>query len=100
MALAIVAIIFLAAYSVQVLAQPHGRFSVAIDLVIAITYAVFVVDYLARLSLATNRPRWFVHHLVDLAVIALPLLVSDSFGVGDVGVGFANWGRRVEQLVA
>jgi hypothetical protein len=25
---------------------------------------------------------------------------SDSFGVGDVGVGFANWGRRVEQLVA
>jgi len=25
---------------------------------------------------------------------------SDRFGVGDVGVGFANWGRRVEQLVA
>ena len=35
---------------------------------------LFVVDYLARLSLATNRPRWFVRHLVDLAVIALPLL--------------------------
>ena len=72
--LAIVAVIFLAAYSVKVLAQPQGRFSVAIDLVIAFTYAVFVVDYLARLSLATNRPRWFVRHLVDLAVIALPLL--------------------------
>jgi hypothetical protein len=25
---------------------------------------------------------------------------SDSFGVVDVGVGFADWGRRVEQLVA
>ena len=72
--LAIVAVIFLAAYSVQVLVQPHGRLSVAIDVVIVITYAAFVVDYLARLSLATNRPRWFVRHLVDLAVIALPLL--------------------------
>ena len=72
--LATVAVIFLAAYSVQVLAQPHGRLSLAINLVIVITYAAFVVDYLARLSLATNRPRWFVRHLVDLAVIALPLL--------------------------
>ena len=72
--LAIVAVIFLAAYSVQVLAQPHGRLSLAIDLVIVITYAAFVVDYLARLSLATDRPRWFLRHLVDLAVIALPLL--------------------------
>ena len=72
--LAIVAVIFLAAYSVQVLAQPHGRLSLAISVVIAVTYAAFVVDYLARLSLATNRWRWFVRHLVDLAVIALPLL--------------------------
>jgi voltage-gated potassium channel len=72
--LASVAVIFLAAYSVQVLAQPHGRLSLAIDLVIYITYAAFVVDYLARLHLATDRPRWFLRHLVDLAVIALPLL--------------------------
>jgi voltage-gated potassium channel len=72
--LAIVAVIFLVAYSVQVLARPQGHFSVAIEVVIAVTYAVFVVDYLARLSLATNRRRWFVRHLVDLAVIALPLL--------------------------
>jgi voltage-gated potassium channel len=48
----------------------------AIDVVIAITYTAFVVDYLARLCLAVNRPRWFIRHLVDLAVIALPLLRS------------------------
>jgi voltage-gated potassium channel len=72
--LATVAVIFLAAYSVQVLAQPHGRLSLAINLVIVITYSAFLVDYLARLSLATNRRRWFIRHLVDLAVIALPLL--------------------------
>ena len=39
-----------------------------------LTYALFLVDYLARLCLATDRLRWFVHHLVELAVVALPLL--------------------------
>jgi voltage-gated potassium channel len=72
--LAATAAIFLVAYSVEVLAQPQGHFLLAMDLVIDITYALFVLDYLARLGLATNRPRWFVRHLVDLAVVALPLL--------------------------
>jgi voltage-gated potassium channel len=72
--LATVAVIFLAAYSVEVLAQPDGGFRYAMDWVIDITYALFAVDYLARLCLATERLRWFIRHLVDLAVIALPLL--------------------------
>ena len=46
----------------------------ALDWVIHLTYGLFLVDYLARLCLATDRPRWFVRHLVDLAVVALPLL--------------------------
>ena len=72
--LAIAAVIFLAAYSVEVLAQPHGDVRSAMDWVIHLTYALFLVDYLARLCLATDRLRWFVHHLVELAVVALPLL--------------------------
>jgi voltage-gated potassium channel len=72
--LAIAAVIFLAAYSVEVLAQPPGGVRSALDWVIHLTYGLFLVDYLARLCLATDRPRWFVRHLVDLAVIALPLL--------------------------
>lgn len=70
--LAVAAIVFLAAYSVQVLAHPH--FYAAMDVVMNVTWAVFVVDYLVRLVLATDRPRWFLRHLVDLAVVALPLL--------------------------
>jgi voltage-gated potassium channel len=70
--LAIAAIVFLVAYSVQVLAHP--RYDTAMDVVMNVTWAVFVVDYLVRLVLATDRPRWFIHHLVDLAVVALPLL--------------------------
>jgi voltage-gated potassium channel len=44
--LAAAAAIFLAAYSVEVLAQPQGHFRLAMELVIDITYALFVVDYM------------------------------------------------------
>ncbi|MCW2655676.1 MAG: Ion transport 2 domain protein [Mycobacterium sp.] len=72
--LAAVAAIFLAAYSVQVLDQPRGWLLTAVHYVLAITWAVFLLDYVARLVLATNRPRWFVRHLPDLAIVALPVL--------------------------
>ena len=35
---------------------------------------MFVVDYVVRLSFATDRTRWFFRHLLDLAVVALPFL--------------------------
>lgn len=72
--LATIAVIFLAAYSVRVLAQPQGRVETALQLIIWITWAVFLADYIARLYLATDRGRWFLRHLLDLAVVALPLL--------------------------
>ncbi|BBZ29707.1 voltage-gated potassium channel [Mycolicibacterium madagascariense] len=70
--LAIAALVFLAGYSVEVLAHP--RFDTAMDVVMNVTWAVFVVDYVVRLMLAEDRARWFLRHLVDLAVVALPLL--------------------------
>jgi voltage-gated potassium channel len=72
--LAIAAAIFLVAYSVEVIGQPTGSSARAVDLVMVITWALFLVDYAARLYLAPNRPRWFVRHLLDLAIVALPLL--------------------------
>lgn len=72
--LATVAVIFLAAYSIRVLAQPQGRLETALDVVIWITWGMFLVDYVARLFLAANKGRWFVRHLLDLAIVALPLL--------------------------
>jgi len=72
--LATIALIFLAAYSIRVLAEPQGHAETALQIVIWTTYAVFVVDYFARLYLATNRRRWFLRHLADLAIVLLPLL--------------------------
>lgn len=72
--LAVVALIFLAVYSIQVLAQPVGHLQRSLEGVVWITYFVFVVDYFARLALATNRRQWFLRHLLDLAIVALPLI--------------------------
>jgi voltage-gated potassium channel len=72
--LAAVAVVFLASYSIEVLAQPRGSARDAVLMVGAIAYLVFGIDYVARLSLAPRRWRWFVRHLFDLAIVTLPLL--------------------------
>ena len=38
------------------------------------TYAVFVIDYLVRLMLAKPRAAWFRGHLLDLAIVVIPML--------------------------
>jgi voltage-gated potassium channel len=72
--LAGVAVVFLAAFSVQVLAQPHGFTSRLLDWIMVVLYVAFGIDYLARLALADHRARWFFRNLPDLVIIALPFL--------------------------
>jgi voltage-gated potassium channel len=72
--MAVVALFFLALYSVQVLARPHGAADDLVNGAMLVTYLVFVVDYLARLYLADPRFKWFIRHLFDLAIIVLPFL--------------------------
>lgn len=72
--LAIIALIFLAAYSIRVLAETQGRLDGALIAIMWITYGAFIVDYVIRLFLATDRGTWFLRHIPDLLIIALPLL--------------------------
>lgn len=72
--LAAVAALFLAAYSIEVLAQPRGLVAQLLTLVTWFAWAVFTADYAARLYLAPDRKDWFLRHLVDLAIVLLPLL--------------------------
>lgn len=72
--LAAIAIAFLTVYSVQVLGRPQGGEARALWVATWVIWGIFVIDYLVRLALADNRRRWFVRHLLDLAVVALPLL--------------------------
>ncbi|GGF28823.1 potassium channel family protein [Williamsia phyllosphaerae] len=100
--LACVAGIFLAAYSVQVLAQPSGIARAVLSAVVAAAWLVFAVDYIVRLAVAPEKGRWFVRHLLDLAVVALPLLrplrllrLVILFGALQKAVGGAIRGRVV-----
>jgi voltage-gated potassium channel len=72
--LAAVAQVFLALYTVMVLAQPRGVAGSVVRYAMFATYLVFVVDYAVRLYLADPRGKWFVRHLLDPAIIALPFL--------------------------
>ena len=68
------AVLFLAAYSWQVLGDLHGVEWDLAELVMTLTWVLFTVDYVVRLVLAEHRLKWFGRHLLDLAVVALPIL--------------------------
>lgn len=72
--LATVALLFLVVYSVEVLTRPHGEESRFLETVTWVIWGVFFLDYVARLCLASDRRQWFFRHLLDLAIVALPLL--------------------------
>jgi voltage-gated potassium channel len=72
--LAAAALLFLGLFSVQVLARPQGREAYVLWLVSLIVWGLFIVDYVVRLYLASNRWHWFVRHLLDFGIVALPLV--------------------------
>jgi voltage-gated potassium channel len=70
-----VAGVFLAAYAWQVLdtsLTPGGR--LALEVVLTGTWVLFGLDYLVRIALARNRWRFVRTHLLDLVILALPML--------------------------
>jgi voltage-gated potassium channel len=68
------AIVFLIAYATQILAREKGAISGIAEVVVWVMWAVFAVDYIVRLVIAENRRRWFTRHLLDLAIVVLPML--------------------------
>ncbi|BCW71018.1 potassium channel family protein [Arthrobacter sp. NicSoilB8] len=67
------AFVFLAAYSIQVIADPPDPYASALTLVMVTTWIAFGVDYIVKLLLAPHRGRWFVRHPLDLLMVALPV---------------------------
>lgn len=95
-----IALAFLAVYAWEVIADLHGAERAGTELAMNAMWAVFIVDYLVRLALAPQRGRWFVRHLFDLAVVALPVLrplrlvrLIALIGVLHRGAGMALRGR-------
>lgn len=63
-------VVFLAAYSWEILA---GTYVALCEAVVNVIWVAFVVDYVVSLCLAEHRWRWFTHNLFALLTIALPM---------------------------
>ena len=68
-------------------------------------WAAFVVEYLVKLYLSPSRKGFFTHHLLDLAVIAVPMFrplraarLLRILNLGRVGIVLANALRRTKAL--
>ncbi|MEN2738171.1 ion channel [Microbacterium sp. X-17] len=72
--LTVAAVIFLVAYSYEILADPEGVWATATRLATWVTWGLFCVDYVVRLTITEHRWRWFYRHLLDLAIVVLPIL--------------------------
>ncbi|MEY8015711.1 potassium channel family protein [Mycobacterium servetii] len=72
--LAAVATAFIALYSVHVLGHLGHEATHLLWVSSWVFWCLFVGDYLVRLRLASDKRDWFVHHLFDLLVVALPLM--------------------------
>ena len=69
-----VAALFLVIYAWEVIADLQGAALVTAEVIIWITWALFLTDYIVRLVLVQHRWRWFYTHLWDLAIVVLPML--------------------------
>src|SRR5690348_11895276 len=72
--LIVASLLWLAAYSWKVIGDVTGPSGWVLWIVISATYLAFVGDYLVRLLLASPRAAWFRGHLLDLAIVAIPML--------------------------
>ncbi|GAB3390470.1 potassium channel family protein [Humibacter soli] len=65
---------YLIAYSWWVIADLTGAAEAVAVTVVLVTWALFIVDYLVRLSLAEHKWTWFRTHLAILAFALVPVL--------------------------
>lgn len=57
--LLVASLLYLAAYSWRVIADLSGEGRTIANIVILVTWGLFILDYLVRLSLAKHRRAWF-----------------------------------------
>ena len=72
--LVIASLLFIVAYSWQVIANLQGTAETVARGFIVVTWTVFLIDYLVRFALASPKRGWFRHHIFDLLVVVLPAL--------------------------
>jgi voltage-gated potassium channel len=72
--LTVAALVFLAAYSVRVVAPVDTATADVLRVLILVTWALFPVSYVVEITLARHPWQWMVRHPVTLLFVLLPLL--------------------------
>jgi len=72
--LAIAAAVFLLTYTVHVIGDAQGVWSVVTTTTIWLIWVMFIVDYLVKLTLSHPRRLWFRTHKFDLVLALIPAL--------------------------
>lgn len=72
--LAAVALVFLAVYAWTVIGNLRSPEDTLPEVIMAVIWGIFVLDYAVSLFLARPRGHWFLTHLHDLAIVVLPAL--------------------------
>lgn len=72
--LTLAALVFLIAYTVQILRDVSGELWQLTLWLVSLSYLAFIVDYVVRLAMARPRLVWVRSHLLDLGVVLLPVL--------------------------
>ncbi len=70
----VLALLWLPVLVVPLVTRLHGWVALAFACVDYFVWAAFVVEYAAKLRLAIDRRHFVTHHLLDLAMVAVPIL--------------------------
>jgi len=68
------AVVFLVAYSIEVIENLPDSRSAVFDWIIWITWALFIIDFTANVILAERRARWLLRNVHEIFILALPVL--------------------------
>ena len=72
--LSVLAVLFLLAYAREVIGNLSGPAAMLPEVTMDVIWTAFAVDYVVSLILARPKRRWFLTHLHELVVVALPVL--------------------------
>ncbi|HEX7117898.1 MAG TPA: ion transporter [Longimicrobiales bacterium] len=88
--LSIAAILLLMLTMVELTGEVDPRWAPVLELVLYLLWALFVVEFLAKLLLASDRTRHLRTHWLDALVVALPVLrIFRALAVLRLGRGFS-----------
>ncbi len=102
----VITILWLPVLIIPLLTPVHGDVATSFEVIDYTIWALFAVEYLAKLGLAPNRPRYFRSHILDLVIVAVPFFRPARLGrlvnlarLGRVGAVTADVLDRAKKLV-